>query len=333
VRSQRNQSASAPSGVANSTPRPTPDPNEWIDWGRSRAEAAAQTALDEWRTPIEFYGKVVDENTNPVAAAEVDFDCNDTSVEGTSFYHARADANGLFSIKGIQGKVLGVKVNKSGYYACLPFGESFCYAGRSQNFVPDAVNPVIFRLKKKGVAEPLIHVHAGTGGVEGVQIQKDGTAVEISLANGNAVPRGNGDLRVRCWTEDQGSGPGKKYNWKCEIDVPDGGLALRTGDLDFEAPSDGYQPSDVIDMTTIWLLPVSPYLCMAAGSLNLIEGKSLRVAYVYSLVVLSIMALIELVTFHGALKLIALGNIVAGGLWAYGFRGVGSVPGESEKSQ
>src|SRR5437899_12713287 len=47
----------------------------------------------------------------------------------------------------------------------------------------------------------------------------------------------------------------------------------------------------------IWLLPVSPYICMALGSLNLITGTWMRVAYVYSLVVLSIMMVIVLLTF------------------------------------
>ncbi len=75
----------------------------------------------------------------------------------------------------------------------------------------------------------------------------------------------------------------------------------------------------VLLIVVIWLLPVSPYLCMAAGSLNLIAGKSLRVAYVYSLVVLSIMTLIMLVSFQRRLEFTALGNIVAGGLWAWGF--------------
>src|SRR6266446_886036 len=60
-------------------------------------------------------------------------------------------------------------------------------------------------------------------------------------------------------------------------------------------------------IVVIWFLPVSPYLCMAAGSLNLIAGKSLRVAYVYSLVVLSIMTLIMLVSFQRRLEFTALG--------------------------
>jgi hypothetical protein len=59
---------------------------------------------------------------------------------------------------------------------------------------------------------------------------------------------------------------------------------------------------------------------MAAGVLNLIAGTLLNVAYVYSLVVLSIMTLIEFVSFHAPFELMALGNIVAGGLWAWSFR-------------
>ena len=70
----------------------------------------------------------------------------------------------------------------------------------------------------------------------------------------------------------------------------------------------------------IWLLSVSPYLCMVAGSLNLLKGKVLSTAYVYSLMLLLIMTTIMLVTFIWALELMALGNIVAGGLWAYSFR-------------
>lgn len=76
----------------------------------------------------------------------------------------------------------------------------------------------------------------------------------------------------------------------------------------------------------IWFLPVSPYLCMAGGALKLIEGKSLRVAYVYSLVVLSIMTFIMLMSFQPRLEFMALGNVLGGGLWGYSFRGEPSQP-------
>ena len=95
----------------------------------------------EWRTPIEFYGEVVDENTNPVSGAKIDFDANDTSASGTSVFHTQSDANGLFSIKNIQGKILGVKVSKEGYYSYAPaVGLTFWYAGANQNWFLDVCN-------------------------------------------------------------------------------------------------------------------------------------------------------------------------------------------------
>lgn len=202
----------------------------------------------EWRTPIEFYGKVVDENTNAVSNAIVHFVWTDLSPTGNSEKNTISDQDGLFSLSNTTGKNLIVQVSKEGYYPYQRFGAAFNYAGENQNFIPDAANPVIFRLKRKGVAEPLVHVQSPMGGPKGFRIDKDGTAIEISLKTGNAVPLGQGDLRVRSWTDNQGKVAGEKYDWKCQISVPNGGILQSTSELDFEAPLDGYSAVDVIDM-------------------------------------------------------------------------------------
>jgi hypothetical protein len=198
---------------------------------------------EQWRTPIEFYGKVVDENTNPVQDAKVDFDCNDTSPEGTSFYHTTSDSNGLFSIRDIQGLLLGVKVNKDGYYPYLPNGDNFYYAGQNQNFVPDVARPVLFRLRKKGGGEPLTHFH------KSFKVPKDGTPIQIDLATGNLAKSGEHTLEVECWTHDTEKKEGWKYDWKCQVSVPGGGLQIFTEQFPFLAPNDGYISQDTIDMT------------------------------------------------------------------------------------
>ena len=101
-----------------------------------------------------------------------------------------------------------------------------------------------------------------------------------------------------------------------------GGSMAGAGDgAGTEFASGGTDPLSMLLLAAIWLLLTSPYLCMAAGALNLIAGKSLRVAYVYALVVLALMTLIELVTFQRFFEYMALGNVVAGGLWAWSFRG------------
>ena len=84
--------------------------------------------------------------------------------------------------------------------------------------------------------------------------------------------------------------------------------------------SGGEQIFDVVIIGALWLVPISPYLCMAAGAFDLIGGKTLRVAYVYVLTVLSLMTLILLVSFQRRLEMMALGNVVVGSLWAYAFR-------------
>lgn len=84
----------------------------------------------------------------------------------------------------------------------------------------------------------------------------------------------------------------------------------------------GEQIFGAVIIGVILILPASPYLCMVAGAFNLISGKLLRVAYVYSLVVLVLMTLIlvALGTLQRKLELIALANIVLGTLWAYSGR-------------
>jgi hypothetical protein len=227
---------------------------------------------DWWRTPIDFYGKVVDESSNTIAGADVHFVWTDLSPTGNSEKQATSDSDGLFSLRGVSGLNLIVTVSKQGYHAYQPFGAAFNYAGEAQNFTPDAANPIVFRLKKKGVAERLIRF------TKGFDVSRNGTPVEVSLTSAQSVPSGQGDLRVECWTADQGRKPGQDYDWKCRITVPGGGLSQRTDNLDFGAPLDGYTPSDEIDMPATlgnqWTMDVKRNYF-----LRLASGKYARVSF------------------------------------------------------
>ncbi len=214
----------------------------------NQIQAEIESGYDQWRTPIEFYGKVVDENTNPVANASVHFVWTDLSENGTAEKDTVSDQGGLFSLSNTNGKNLIVQVSKEGYYAFQPFGAAFNYAGENHNFVPHAADPVIFRLKTKGVAEPLVHVQSPMGGPKSFRIPKDGAAVDVSLTTGKVVPEGQGDLRVQCWTDNGGKQSGEHYDWKCQIAVPGGGILQSTNELDYLGPMYGYQAADLIDM-------------------------------------------------------------------------------------
>jgi len=243
---QRKQTSDVPTVTNLSQPTPESNPAAWIEWRLKQMEEDRQKGLNEWRTPIEFYGKVVDENMNPVASAEVDFDCNDISRTGTSFYHTQSDVDGLFSIKNIQGKILGATVSKQGYYTSKRDNNNFEYGDRYNHFVPDANNPVVFHLRKKGIAEPLIAI-GFPGFAKIVQLRRDGSPVEIDLMKGAIVPVGNGLLKLELWG-DPIERSTRTFNWKCRLSVEGGGLIETDKEFDFKAPENGYEPSIGIEM-------------------------------------------------------------------------------------
>jgi hypothetical protein len=240
---QNLQTSTVPVARTSSEPTPPNNPMALIEKRRKEIEEEVKKGLNEWRTPIEFYGKVVDENTNPVVDAEIEFDCNDTSPKGTSFYHSQSDLNGLFSIRDIQGKIMGVKVTKKGYYASRKDNNNFEYGDQYSHFVPKAGEPVIFHLRKRTEGEPLVHFH------KSYRVPRDGTPIEIDLETGLQTSSGRNALRVECWTQDAGKKSGEKYDWKCRISIVEGQLQLYKDEFPFTAPELAYVGGDEIDMT------------------------------------------------------------------------------------
>jgi hypothetical protein len=209
---------------------------------------ATEEELNEWKTPIEFYGLVEDESNSAISDATVEFSCNDTSANGTSYYHAQSDDNGTFSIKGITGKLLQVTVSKDGYYAYDPNGKFFYYAGQNQNFVPDAGNPVIFHLKKKGEGTDLIKVDFPPF-AHIAQLKSSGAPFELDLYQGKEVSDGSGQLKLEFW-RDPFDKKAKIYNWSLRLTILGGGFAATDEEFPFTAPDNGYQSQIIFDMPT-----------------------------------------------------------------------------------
>jgi hypothetical protein len=196
----------------------------------------------DWRTPIEFYGRVIDDSNNAISGAKIDFSCNDLSPSGTSYYYATSDANGGFSITGIQGKLLQVSVSKAGYYSYDPAGQFFYYAGQNQNFVADIGNPVVFKLREIGAGAKLFHIHSS------FPIPKDGSPVFIDLATGETGAQNGTSFKVECLTHDETKVLGWQFDWQCHITVPGGGLQTNNDLFPFQAPNEGYQMDEQIVM-------------------------------------------------------------------------------------
>ena len=58
----------------------------------------------------------------------------------------------------------------------------------------------------------------------------------------------NGHLVVQCWTNDQGKRSGEKYDWRCILAIPGGGIVATDEEFPFSAPEIGYKPMLEISM-------------------------------------------------------------------------------------
>ena len=203
--------------------------------------AAIRLAL--WQAPIEFYGKVVDENSNAVAGANITFHWVEVpAMEGNRTTNMESDTEGLFSLRGQSGPDLIVSVSKEGYYTSKSTPDGFHYALANEIYHPDPQNPVIFSLRKKGVGENLIKVK------QNYRVPRDGTPLGIDLTTGKAIIGGSGNFVVQCWTDDQGKRSGQRYDWRCLVTIPSGGLVLSDEEFAFLAPENGYALTNEIVM-------------------------------------------------------------------------------------
>ena len=191
----------------------------------------------EWRMPINFYGRVVDQNEQPVSAAKIHAQWSDFSPNGASSEDTLSEANGFFSITGKTGRGITIRVEKEGYYTPRSEGlKSFDYAGfwEANYYEPDSAHPITFHLRKKAAGEAL-----SVGEVQ-PPMGADGTPVRLDLlGSGRVSPTGQLEIAAITNTEKY---PPRRFDWRASITVPDGGLVEHNLEFPFEAPTDGYRP-------------------------------------------------------------------------------------------
>jgi hypothetical protein len=206
-------------------------------------EADRQALKSKWRTPIVFYGKVIDEKDQPVVGAEIKYSCNsiDATLTQEEHYEGKAysDAEGMFKIEGIKGIALTLnEVTHADYYASTKNKDGIGYAlGRDPN-VPDVPEKAwVFRMYKKKVPVALI------SGSEGLKASINGAPGVIRLGR-------QGQVQVEAWANPPAAYTGKSFDWRVRFSVPGGGIIESTQEFNFEAPQNGYNPSVEINMTS-----------------------------------------------------------------------------------
>jgi hypothetical protein len=199
--------------------------------------------LTDWQAPIEFYGKVIDENSNPVSSVNIHFRWMELPAkDGARTSDAQSDTEGLFSLHGKRGRSLTVWFGKDGYYSSQGGQKTFLYALGPDILSPDPQNPVVFHLRKQGKPESLVTLN------NSYRIPRDGTPVSVDLATGANTTGTSGNFVVQCWTNDQGKKSGEKYDWRCLITIPGGGVVPTDEEFAFLAPENGYALTNEIAM-------------------------------------------------------------------------------------
>jgi len=195
----------------------------------------------EWKVPIQFYGKVVDENLSPVRDAKVHFQWTDLS-HGTSEADSVSDGQGNFSLSGVQGKRLLVRVTKLGYDDSSSNEGSFEFANPFEEiyYRPSKAKPVLFYLRRKGEGAQLIKKSIQ------VILPGDGSGANVDLATGRVSA--SGQLEVHAWKPWPPRPLLPHYHWNVTFAIPDGGLVEATEQFAFEAPEAGYKPSFEFNM-------------------------------------------------------------------------------------
>jgi hypothetical protein len=193
----------------------------------------------DWKQPINFWGRVVDESNVPVANASIHFTWNDISEKGTSDADAKSDGNGFFSLTDRRGKRLYVDVGKEGYYSSgNSRGSAFEYANPADGlFTPDQNNPVVFHLRKKGVGVDLVTSQNGMKPYFGVTVPLDGAPVQVDLLERKT---GEGQM-VISQVKPEYKNWKQATNWLFRMGIPDGGFIEENDEFPFEAPIEGYQ--------------------------------------------------------------------------------------------
>ena len=195
--------------------------------------------------PIDFYGKVVDQNGAPVAGAKVSGGVMVQTrwMNGTIGNHyTTSDAAGLFSFKGLAGRDISIWIEKPGYqFENMKQQTLFKYSLLSpepERHKPNAEAPVTFTMWRNQGAEPLVSGNKFLG------IKADGTPFTVNLISGRKSEgrSADGDLVVSIVQPAQIT-DGQKYDWSFTIEAIGGGL-VEAADIQYlnEAPADGYNP-------------------------------------------------------------------------------------------
>ncbi|HWA08545.1 MAG TPA: carboxypeptidase-like regulatory domain-containing protein [Opitutaceae bacterium] len=233
--------------AAKSSSAEKPEPREA---GRSPNLASQlQAAMVDANRPIQFFGRVIDQHSQPIPGVKVTLLIRRTKALGPlaigdtfDYPSLTTDADGRFALLNANGALLEMKsLEKPGYEPSEKALRASYWYWREPKvaFHPNPEHPEIFRMWEKAGAEWL-EDKSQRG-----YFRYDGTPVVIDL---HERPLGNGgDLRVVLVRKPETLPAGKGlFEWTLTIAAVDGGLIESNDEQMYRAPDEGYRPEVII---------------------------------------------------------------------------------------
>lgn len=199
----------------------------------------------------DFYGKVIDQYGQPVAAVNVTgWLRSDTGIgitdEKVEEFKTQTDTNGLFQFTGLHGARFGQKVGKDGYEMR---DEGYISQAGSKTSPNDRA---IFMMWKLRGAEPMSYAQTYSF------VPWDGSFKRFDLYKSqtdeawNHHPLGtNGELMVKVTRGIAFTNNGiQEFNWTATLEITNGGLLAFNDPYPYIAPTEGYQTSVTLDGPT-----------------------------------------------------------------------------------
>jgi hypothetical protein len=237
--------------------RPKPNVENDMDSNQathSKLEEFVQTYNRSHNIPVEFYGRFIDQNSNPIVGVKINVTVRQqyavSAIERSSISKeiplgTTSEQDGWFAIRGVKGDSLHIdSIQKDGYLLSPKIEKTYEYVSSIEPFHSDPQHPVIIKMwKELPVKEQLI-----TGShVFGID---SGKAYTLDLIQGRKFAgESAGDLRVRI-TRPVSAKPGDKYPWSVSIEAINGGLIEAPPDDEFMylAPASGYEPKFEVEL-------------------------------------------------------------------------------------
>ena len=194
------------------------------------------------KSPMDAYGKVVDQSGKPVAGAAVQgfLEFEERLVKDEK-HNTTTDAEGRFCFIGLHGKGLGILPEKKGYEYNIRYATK-----RPQNYLPDPTNPLIFTMWKLKGSESLAHYDVESS------IPRDGTTNNFNLLTGKKDV--SGGLMAQLLRDPLEIAPEnlrKPFSWSLTLTITNGGLLEYFNQpYPYEAPGEGYQKVVTLNFPT-----------------------------------------------------------------------------------